>query len=50
MARPRNLLADTARMRQIVVSILGDREVMARLKKVGNNVLNLKTPMDEIGT
>src|SRR4051794_23101088 len=36
-------------MTDVVVSISGDREVMAKLKKLGNGVLNLQRPMTDIG-
>lgn len=36
-------------MTEVVVSISGDREVMAKLQKLGNGVLNLQRPMTDIG-
>lgn len=35
---------------QINVQMTGDREAIARLKRIGNGVLHLKPSMDEIGS
>lgn len=37
-------------MADIVVRISGDEAVMAKLRKLGQGVLNLKSPMSDIGT
>lgn len=36
-------------MTEISVTITGDKEVLAHLRKVGNGVINLRQPMSEIG-
>lgn len=37
-------------MTQVTITVTGDKEAMARLRKIGSGVVNLQTSMDKIGS